>query len=49
MGTGTILWTSGTGKTLSATSHGKHTDKDGFQIDPSRVVSEYIGETEKIS
>jgi len=37
----------GTGKTLTATLLGKHTGKDVFRIDLSRVVSEYIGETEK--
>lgn len=37
----------GTGKTLTATLLGKHTCKDVFRIDLSRVVSKYIGETEK--
>jgi hypothetical protein len=37
----------GTGKTLAATLLGKHTGKDVFRIDLSRVVSKYIGETEK--
>ena len=37
----------GTGKTLTATLLGKHTGKDVFRIDLSRVVSRYIGETEK--
>ena len=37
----------GTGKTLTATLLGKHTGKDAFRIDLSRVVSKYIGETEK--
>ncbi|QDA61588.1 ATP-binding protein [Hymenobacter jejuensis] len=37
----------GTGKTLTASLLGKHTDKDVFRIDLSRVVSKYIGETEK--
>jgi AAA+ superfamily predicted ATPase len=37
----------GTGKTLTATLLGKQTDKDVFRIDLSRVVSKYIGETEK--
>lgn len=37
----------GTGKTLTATLLGKHTAKDVFRIDLSRVVSKYIGETEK--
>ena len=37
----------GTGKTLTATLLGKYTDKDVFRIDLSRVVSKYIGETEK--
>ena len=37
----------GTGKTLTATLLGKSTGKDVFRIDLSRVVSKYIGETEK--
>jgi hypothetical protein len=37
----------GTGKTLAATLLGKYTGKDVFRIDLSRVVSKYIGETEK--
>jgi AAA+ superfamily predicted ATPase len=37
----------GTGKTLTATLLGKHTGKDVFRIDLSRIVSKYIGETEK--
>ncbi|MES2734071.1 MAG: ATP-binding protein [Bacteroidota bacterium] len=37
----------GTGKTLTAMLLGKHTNKDVFRIDLSRVVSKYIGETEK--
>jgi AAA+ superfamily predicted ATPase len=37
----------GTGKTLTATLLGKQTDCDVFRIDLSRVVSKYIGETEK--
>jgi ATPase family associated with various cellular activities (AAA) len=37
----------GTGKTLAATLLGKHTGKDVFRVDLSRVVSKYIGETEK--
>jgi hypothetical protein len=37
----------GTGKTLTATLLGKHTGKAVFRIDLSRVVSKYIGETEK--
>jgi AAA+ superfamily predicted ATPase len=37
----------GTGKTLTASLLGKHTAKDVFRIDLSRVVSKYIGETEK--
>ena len=37
----------GTGKTLTATLLGKHTDRPVFRIDLSRVVSKYIGETEK--
>lgn len=37
----------GTGKTLTAALLGKYTGKDVFRIDLSRVVSKYIGETEK--
>jgi len=37
----------GTGKTLTASLLGKHTGQDVFRIDLSRVVSKYIGETEK--
>jgi SpoVK/Ycf46/Vps4 family AAA+-type ATPase len=37
----------GTGKTLTASLLGKHTGRDVFRIDLSRVVSKYIGETEK--
>ena len=37
----------GTGKTLTATLLGKHTGRDVYRIDLSRVVSKYIGETEK--
>jgi len=37
----------GTGKTLTATLLGKYTRKDVYRIDLSRVVSKYIGETEK--
>ena len=37
----------GTGKTLTATLLGKYTGKDVYRIDLSRVVSKYIGETEK--
>lgn len=37
----------GTGKTLTASLLGKHTGKDVYRIDLSRVVSKYIGETEK--
>jgi AAA+ superfamily predicted ATPase len=37
----------GTGKTLTATLLGKQTVKDVFRIDLSRVISKYIGETEK--
>lgn len=37
----------GTGKTLTSTLLGKFTGKDVFRIDLSRVVSKYIGETEK--
>jgi DNA polymerase III delta prime subunit len=37
----------GTGKTLTATLVGKSTDIDVYRIDLSKVVSKYIGETEK--
>jgi AAA+ superfamily predicted ATPase len=37
----------GTGKTLAATLIGKSTDRPVFRIDLSRIVSRYIGETEK--
>jgi AAA+ superfamily predicted ATPase len=37
----------GTGKTLVATLLGKSTDRPVFRVDLSRVVSKYIGETEK--
>lgn len=37
----------GTGKTLTATLLGKATGRPVFRIDLSRVVSKYIGETEK--
>jgi AAA+ superfamily predicted ATPase len=37
----------GTGKTLTATLIGKYTDRPVFRIDLSRVVSKYVGETEK--
>ncbi len=37
----------GTGKTLTATLLGKYTHKEVYRIDLSRVVSKYIGETEK--
>src|SRR6185436_18277436 len=37
----------GTGKTLTATLLGKYTGRPVFRIDLSRVVSKYIGETEK--
>jgi SpoVK/Ycf46/Vps4 family AAA+-type ATPase len=37
----------GTGKTLTATLLGKTTGRPVLRIDLSRVVSEYIGETEK--
>lgn len=37
----------GTGKTLTATLLGRQTGRDVFRIDLSRVVSKYIGETEK--
>jgi hypothetical protein len=37
----------GTGKTLTASLLGKQTGKDVFRIDLSRVISKYIGDTEK--
>ena len=37
----------GTGKTLTATLLGKYTGKPVFKIDLSRIISKYIGETEK--
>jgi SpoVK/Ycf46/Vps4 family AAA+-type ATPase len=37
----------GTGKTLTATLLGKDTGRPVFRVDLSRVVSKYIGETEK--
>lgn len=37
----------GTGKSLTATLLGKQTDRDVYRIDLSKVVSKYIGETEK--
>lgn len=37
----------GTGKTLTATLLGKHTGQPVFRIDLSRLVSKFIGETEK--
>jgi hypothetical protein len=37
----------GTGKTLAATLLGKSTGHDVYRIDLSRIVSKYIGETEK--
>ncbi|MBK7870272.1 MAG: ATP-binding protein [Saprospiraceae bacterium] len=37
----------GTGKTLTASLLGKYTKRDAFRIDLSKVVSKYIGETEK--
>jgi AAA+ superfamily predicted ATPase len=37
----------GTGKTMAATLLGKYTHLDVFRIDLSKVVSKYIGETEK--
>ncbi|QWV99061.1 ATP-binding protein [Geomonas nitrogeniifigens] len=37
----------GTGKTLTATLLGKYTCRDVFRVDLSRVISKYIGETEK--
>lgn len=37
----------GTGKTMTATLLGKHTQKEVYRIDLSMVVSKFIGETEK--
>ena len=37
----------GTGKTLTATLLGRQTGKEVFRIDLSRIISKYIGETEK--
>ncbi len=37
----------GTGKTLAATLLGKTLGRDVFQIDLSRIVDKYVGETEK--
>lgn len=37
----------GTGKTMTACLLGKYTKRDVFRIDLSKVVSKYIGETEK--
>lgn len=37
----------GTGKTLTASMLGKQTGRDVYRIDLSRIVSKYIGETEK--
>ena len=37
----------GTGKTLTATLLGKYTGRPVFKVDLSRVVSKFIGETEK--
>ncbi len=37
----------GTGKTLAANLIGKYSDRPVFRVDLSRVVSKYIGETEK--
>lgn len=37
----------GTGKTLAATLIGKYADRPVFRVDLSKVVSKYIGETEK--
>ncbi|MFN3848748.1 MAG: ATP-binding protein [Spirosomataceae bacterium] len=37
----------GTGKTLTATLIGKYAYKDVFRIDLSKIISKYIGETEK--
>jgi len=37
----------GTGKTLTVALLGKQAEKDVFRVDLSRVVSKYIGETEK--
>jgi SpoVK/Ycf46/Vps4 family AAA+-type ATPase len=38
---------SGTGKTMAATLLGKHTGLEVYKIDLSKIVSKYIGETEK--
>jgi SpoVK/Ycf46/Vps4 family AAA+-type ATPase len=38
---------SGTGKTLAAKMLGEKTGKEVFRIDLSRIISKYIGETEK--
>lgn len=37
----------GTGKTLTASLLGKSTDLDVYRVDLSKIVSKYIGETEK--
>ncbi|MEL7123685.1 MAG: ATP-binding protein [Bacteroidota bacterium] len=37
----------GTGKTLTASLIGKITNKDVYRVDLSKIVSKYIGETEK--
>jgi hypothetical protein len=37
----------GTGKTLTASLLGAHTERDVFKVDLSMVVSKFIGETEK--
>jgi len=37
----------GTGKTLAASLIAKHTGRDLFRVDLSKIVSKYIGETEK--
>ena len=37
----------GNGKTLTATLLGKYTNHDVYRIDLSKIVSKYIGETEK--
>lgn len=37
----------GTGKTLTATLIGKYAERDVFRIDLSKIISKYIGETEK--
>lgn len=39
----------GTGKTLTAALIGKQTGLPVYRVDPSQIVSKYIGETEKKS